>query len=198
MRADLLERPKECKCNKCGVEWSVALSPFQQEETRALLRLEQRFYSLRNELRDTIDILHEKNARKSSFSREDINRITSEALEVVNKLESPPPPPPPPPRIISEDVDGWGGWFKRIQKTENPGLPEYHGTTNMPPVKTPTEISLSNRINNLEWDVKELKTLNNQHVQSFANLARRISDLETKLEGPAVRTYTNEELFKDK
>ena len=60
MKADLLEGPQDCKCNKCGAEWSLGVEDKNKEEIRALLRLEQRFYSLRNELRDVINILQEK------------------------------------------------------------------------------------------------------------------------------------------
>lgn len=61
MIRELLAAPVEAKCTKCHAEWSTAI-PLGKCEERSrienLLAAEGRFYRLRDELRNTINLLH--------------------------------------------------------------------------------------------------------------------------------------------
>jgi len=59
----LLNAPIEAFCNKCSHEWSIAIPLGECGERQRILDLleaEKRFYRLRTELADTVDLLHGK------------------------------------------------------------------------------------------------------------------------------------------
>lgn len=58
---ELLEGPLEAECHRCQHQWSVAipLGPCpERQRILDLLEAEKRFYALRDDLANTIDILH--------------------------------------------------------------------------------------------------------------------------------------------
>ena len=63
LKSALLDGPNDCECRKCGSKWSIAIPIGDCPERTAIQELlvaEGRFYRLRDELRNTINMLHDR------------------------------------------------------------------------------------------------------------------------------------------
>ena len=68
MLGSLISCPVHVKCNKCSAEWSIAIPLGECRERNRITKLleaEKRFYELRDELRETVNLLRGKSQEKA-------------------------------------------------------------------------------------------------------------------------------------